>query len=260
MEYGDDDVRVLTEIDKVEAPRRIRRVPELNLAILIDENGHRERWDFTIENPMYGKLVCTYYPGEALPQLVDYFVDVFAEYKHKSGDRSINPVLPPLRCASAGGRYLRKQIQQGVHDALCGLLMEAGVYGLRERNGHEFIIPKLAQKRRVKRIRDHYTSCMNKRLGTRQGQRKDTVDFLFRAYQAYRDAADELKISVTDGVTRKKTMKVTQEKLVKHMKSKRRHDGEEAMSIRGFTKQLKEHGLTYSELVDRCEYIRRDTS
>jgi hypothetical protein len=180
MEYGDDDVRVLTEIDNVEVPRQVRRIPELNLVTLLEGEGQRERWDFTVENPMYGKLVCSYYPDEALPQLVDNFVDVFAGYKDKFGNYPGHPVNAALGCATAGGRYLRKQIQQGLHDALCGLLMEAEVYGIRERNGHEFAIFRLNLnlKRSINRIRNHYSGRMNKRLGTRQGDRKDTVEFL----------------------------------------------------------------------------------
>jgi hypothetical protein len=44
--------------------------------------------------------------------------------------------------------YLLKHIQQGLHDALCGLVMEAQIHGLFARNEHEFMIANLSQKRK----------------------------------------------------------------------------------------------------------------
>jgi hypothetical protein len=259
MEYGDEEVRVLTEIDEIEKQRQLRRSTTRGgeRTDLLDQEGSRQRWDFSIEHPIYGKLVCSYYPEGAGDQLEGWFARQFTyEEKGKSSVQGI----PMWSCTEAGMEYLQKHIQQGLHDALCGLVGEAGINGLFARNGREVMIPNLSQKRRVKELRDYYDTRMNKRLGARQGQRKDTVDFLVRAYRAYCDAADELKIPLTDPLPQISTARVTQEKLVEHMKRKRNDDEENKITVRGLTKQLVKHGLTYAELIKRCHYARWDAA
>lgn len=255
MEYGDEELRVLTEIDEIEKQRQLfhfERDGE-ERTILLDGVGHRSRWDFAIEHPIYGKLVCSYYPDAAKKQLQGYFGSGFAQ--ERDGEQVI-PGLMHWSCTDAGMEYLLKHIQQGLHDALCGLVMEAQIHGLFARNGHEFMISNLSQKKEINQVRNYYRARMNERLGTRQGRRKDMVDFLIRAYRAYCDVADELKIPITDPFIRDSTARVTQEKLVGHMKRKRIHNEESEITVRAFTKQLKEYGLTYSELIERCHYTR----
>jgi len=83
MEYGDEQVRVLAEIDEIGKHRRLIRFQQdgEERTVLIDDVGHRRRWDFTIEHPIYGKLVCSYYPGEAKKQLENHFGAGFAQEK-----------------------------------------------------------------------------------------------------------------------------------------------------------------------------------
>jgi hypothetical protein len=152
--------------------------------------------------------------------------------------------------------YLLRYTQQGLHDALCGLVMEAQIHGLLARNGHDFMVPNLSQKKQTNQVRDYYRARMNERLGTRQGQRRDRVDFLVRAYRAYCHVANELKIPATDPFRQNSASRVTQEKLVGYMKRKRIHKEESEMTVRAFTKQLKEYGFTYSELIKRFHYTR----
>ena len=260
MDYGDHELRVLTEIDDITKKRDRRRFStgSEERTVIVDTEGHRPRWDFTIEHPMFGKLTSSYYPEDAREQLERYFGRGFGEVE--DGILSI-PAIPVWNCVDAGQQYLLEKIQQCIHDALCGLVMEAEVSGLSERNGHEFTIPDLNQKVRVDQIHSYYRNRTNKRLGTLQGQRKDTVEFLRRAYLAYCGAANELSLPVSDPFTRMTPIKrIPQEKLVEHMTRKRSLDGKETISVRGFTKQLKKHGFTYSQFVDRCETTRWEAS
>jgi len=71
MDYGDHELRVLTEIDEVEKQRQLIRHTYAGeeRTFLVSEEGCRQRWDFTIEHQVYGKLVCSYYPQGAEDQL-----------------------------------------------------------------------------------------------------------------------------------------------------------------------------------------------
>lgn len=255
MEYGDEEIRVLTEIDEIEKQRQFLRLKHDGgeRTVLLESVGHRPRWDFTIEDSVYGKLVCSYYPEAAKKQLKGYFGNGFAQ--ERDGERVV-PGLMHWSCTDAGMEYLLKHIQQGLHDALSGLVMEAQIHGLLAQNGRDFMIPSLSTKKQINQVRKYYRARMNERLGTRQGQRKNIVDFLLRVYHAYCDVADELKIPATDPFIQASTGQVTQEKLVEYMKRKRIPNEESGMSVRALTKQLKAYGFTYSELIERCHYTR----
>lgn len=248
MEYGNDELRILTEIDDMGR----RRQPYSFVAdgqertVLLDENGQRPRWDFTIEHPIYGKLVCSYYPDSAENQLKGWFGNGFAQ--EKDGKRQV-PGIPMWACTEAGMEYLQRHIQQALHDALTGLVLEAQIAGLHARNGEEFLIPGLKMNKQINQVRRYYEVQMNERLGRRQGHRPDKAAFLQRAYKAYCKAADALE---QEGLP----VRVTEEELVKHLEHKRGHQKLKGIDVRSFTKQLKKYGFTYAELVERFKYSR----
>jgi hypothetical protein len=248
MEHGDDELRVLTEIDDVTKKRHVKRFNAggQESAILIDKEGHRARWDFTIENPMYGKLVCSYYPEDAQQQIQGYFRSGFAE--EKDGKRSV-PAIPMWSCTASGMKYLQEQIQQAIHNALAGLVMEAQVHGLRDCNGDYFIIPNLDLKKQVGQIRKFYKAHANNRLGAHQGQQRDKAGFLLRTYKAYCEAVADLE-------SRGEPVEVTEEKLVTHLTYKRKHKKAEQIDARSFTKLMSSYGFTYEKLLERFEYSR----
>jgi hypothetical protein len=165
MEYGDDELRVVTELDQVEAPRQIRRVnvDGQEKAILLDMKGHRRRWDFTVEHPIYGKLVCSYYPKAALRQLEGHFGRGF------SGDQdgTLTITRESLVCTDAGMEYLQRQIQQGIHDALIGLVIEAQTHGLFLCDGQEFVVTGLESRKRgmLKSLVTYHETVAKQRQG-----------------------------------------------------------------------------------------------
>jgi hypothetical protein len=248
MEYGDGGVRVLTEIDEVEKQRQLFRCTYEGeeRTVLINKEGCRQRWDFSIEHPIYGKLVCSYYPKGAEEQLDGWFGSGFAQ--EENGKSSV-PGIPMWSCTEAGMKYLQKHIQQGLHDALCGLVMEAQIQGLLERNGHEFMISGLDMKKQIKDLRRFYQMRTNKRL-PHQGPRRDRVGFVRRAYKAYCDTAEELE-------KKGRAVQVTKERVAEKYVPERRTGKEVGIDVRSLDEQIDRYGFTCERLFEVFAHWRR---
>jgi hypothetical protein len=52
MEFGDESVRIVTEVDDIGKARELRKVNHdgETRTFLLDSVGHRRRWDFGIQN------------------------------------------------------------------------------------------------------------------------------------------------------------------------------------------------------------------
>jgi len=181
--------------------------------------------------------VCSYYPQGAEDQLARHFAKGFT-----------NQGIPTWSSTKAGLEYLQEKIQEGVHDALYGLVVEAMIQGIRRRNGHDFLIAVDLTKQ-TNELRSFYNKSTNKRLGAQQGPQPDPVDFLLRAYKAYCVVMDAKER------TGSKEQGTIEETAAKY-EGKRASTEKEGIDPRSFKEQMERYGYTWEGLLERFSYAR----
>lgn len=249
MEYGEQDLRILTEIDRIEKQRPVYRfvLGGEEQTELADKNGQRERWDFIVENPLYGKMICSYYPEEAVKELRNYYAAFFSY--EKDGEEYVQGI-PMSGCTSEATAYLRTRMQQGIHDALCSLILEARVHGLSESNGRTFVRPDLDTNKGVTQIQNYNKTRLRRRLNARRGPKKNRALFIKRVYEAYCKAADEAEQPGESN-------KITQKHIAKFLPNKKNQNNDfEGIDVRTFGAQLADHQVNYAYLMEMFELWR----
>jgi hypothetical protein len=169
---------------------------------------------FTIEHPIFGKLVCLYSPGQATSGTLA------SGFKRHLGNPS-----EILLCHNHALGLIHRKIKRNLKDAMEGLIREVMFETMRDLNGHAFI-GELKAKQWKKSIKDWHASASGKRIGAHQGPQKDASKFV----RQVSNAATHVK------------GRVTQEKLA------------EAMGItpRGLQQQIRSYRFAWSGVLDIC--------
>jgi hypothetical protein len=157
-----------------------------HIEVVMEDTG--QRWDFTIEHGIYGKLVCSYYPREGENHLQHCFDRIFTK---PQGKHSILEFGPALHCYHQAYNLMKEKIAHNIHDSMIGFIKEVFLETLIELNGWEFNL-KLDAAKKMKSIRDFHSKASGLRMGARQGRKADRAAFIKQVLEAYGKAHDEL--------------------------------------------------------------------
>lgn len=187
---------------------------EVSLVDLENANvvGPDTQRSFTIEHHTFGKLVCSYTPGQAASRTLA------SGFKNKVGTPS-----GIIICLNHSLRLLDRKIKQNLHDAMEGLIREVMFETIRDLNGYAFM-GELKAKEWKRYIKNWHAMASGKRLGAHRGPQKDAANFVRQVSRA----ATHIR------------GRVTQEKLAEKMR----------ISRRGLQQQMKLYGFAWSAVQD----------
>jgi len=150
--------------------------------------------DFTLEDALYGKLICSYHVKEdCLYGLDVFFSDAIAEQKKH---RIVVNVNHAIGCREEALRLLREKIERNIRDAMEGLIYEVRLQVLRSFNGWHFFID-FNPTEELQGIREFYLGCVNDRTNARQGRRERRDGFLRKLTATYARAAEKANQKAT---------------------------------------------------------------
>jgi hypothetical protein len=127
---------------------------------------------FVIESPLFGRLTCSYAPGQAVSgTLASNFRRKLTEGKEI------------LLCHSYAMKLVDRKIKQNLSDAMEGLIREVVFETFRDLNGYAFV-GNLDDKVWKTEIRKWHASASGKRMGARKGPPKDASNFVKKIARA----------------------------------------------------------------------------
>jgi len=187
---------------------------EISLLNLDDRNvvGLDTQRHFTIENPIFGKLVCLYSPGQAASGTLA-----------RSFNSHLGAPSGTLLCHRHALSLIDRKIKHNLQDAMEGLIKEAIFETMRDLNGYAFM-GDLKAKEWKRFIKNWHASASGKRMGAHKGPQKDASNFVRQVSRA----ATHIK------------GRVTQEKLAEKMR----------ISRRGLQQQMRSYGFAWSAVQD----------
>jgi hypothetical protein len=166
----------------------VQPVMQKQSAANCEVDNKQSHWDFTVEDGLYGKLICSYHLEEDfLYELDVVFSNVVSEQKR---DRTVVNVNHAILCREEVLILLREKIERNIHDAMEGLIYEVRLQVLRAFNGWHFFI-NFNPTEQLQAIREFYIGCVNDRMNAHQGRGPKRENFLRKIIAAYAGAAEK---------------------------------------------------------------------
>lgn len=208
-------------------------IPE-ELYILCELDSRKLRWDFIVTVPSGGQLVCSYYPEDAIENLMLYFWD-------------LNSNIAAFGNATEYAvQLLQKHIKENLEDALVGLIYETRVKTVNDLNGLIFSIDGFDYTKKLTRLRGYYSKALTRRMNAHGGQPKDRIQFLKKAYRAYSLWADaNLRLETERDITRVE--------MADRWGGQKNYEHGKGISVHGLEKQLKRYEMNWRQVIEICK-------
>jgi hypothetical protein len=163
--------------------------------------GEQLHWNFTVEDDLYGKLICSYHLEENLLNSLDEFFAYAVE--EQKGNRTVVNINHAIMCREEALKRLREKIEHNIQDAMEGLIYEVRLEVLRSFNSWYFFI-NFNFTEQLQELRKFYIDCVNHRMKAHQGGGQGREAFLIKIISAYAKAAEKANKKVAIAAKGKK--------------------------------------------------------